>query len=119
MNSIGPKHEASWTVARVADAVAAEIGRGGWRQAHGPLPAEMPVLRLSSEQARRRLGWQPLLDTGEAIAWTVAGYTALLDAGHADWLPEQIARYETRLHGVGSDLPCTLDRPVEIIHAHA
>lgn len=113
--NFGPLPEELWTVACVADAVAEALGRGSWRQAYGLLPPEMPILRLSSEQAERRLGWRPQLDTGEAIAWTVAGYTVLAQTGGTDWLLEQIARYEVRLAGTGYPL----GRSPETVHAHA
>lgn len=117
--NFGPAHDVLWTVACVAGALADGLGGGRWERARGTLPAETPVLRLSSERARRRLGWRPMLDTGEAIAWTAAGYTALLATGRTDWLPQQIRRYETMLERAGCEPASLVDRSVEILHASA
>ena len=91
--NFGPPAENEWTVGEVADEALRVLGRGTW---HATAPAhhfEAPVLRLSSDRARSRLGWQPRLTTADAVAWAVEGYRLLLEQGRGDWLFEHIERY--------------------------
>jgi CDP-glucose 4,6-dehydratase len=92
--NFGPDQDPSWTAGRIADTAAERFGRGEWRRAAGDLGPEVPTLLLSSERARRRLGWQPRLATEDAVAWAVDGYRALLAGGGASWLTRQIRAYE-------------------------
>jgi CDP-glucose 4,6-dehydratase len=59
-------------------------GKPGWRQAAGTHPPEAHALTLSSDLARRELGWRPRLDLPDALSWT------------ADWY---------RAHRAGADMP--------------
>jgi CDP-glucose 4,6-dehydratase len=93
--NFGPPGEAGWTVAAIADQAYRRLGYGAWRRAAEPQRHEEPVLRLSAARARKRLGWQPGLDTEAAVAWAVEGYVDLLDRGGRAWLEDQIDRYET------------------------
>jgi CDP-glucose 4,6-dehydratase len=52
-------------------------GTIGWVYDEGPHPHETELLRLDCSMARRRLGWRPLLDTREAVAWTSDWYRRL------------------------------------------
>ncbi len=95
--NFGPDPGGEWTVAEVAAAVSRRLGASRWQVEQGSVPAEAALQRLSSERARRRLGWRPLLSTAEAVEWTVDGYRELLETGRADWLLDQIGRYRARL----------------------
>jgi CDP-glucose 4,6-dehydratase len=95
--NFGPDPGSWLTVAQVADIVGQALGtRSSWGVAPGdPLP-EAATLTLSSELAKRVLGWAPLLSMQETVDWTANWYkahragrdirTATLD---------QIARYES------------------------
>jgi CDP-glucose 4,6-dehydratase len=91
--NFGPDEEAGWTAARIAEVAAARFGAGSWRAAPRELAIEVPTLLLSSEQAKRWLGWRPRLATQEAVEWAIDGYRRLLCAGDAGWLVEQIGAY--------------------------
>lgn len=54
-----------------------------WRQAPGEHPLEAMALTLDSTLACNTLGWQPLLTTEQAIAWTGDWYSAYLAGGDA------------------------------------
>lgn len=58
--------------------------------------AEMTLLRLSIEEAGRRLGWKPRLPFAETIAWTVSWYRAYHEAKRV-LTDEQIELYMERL----------------------
>lgn len=109
--NFGPDPGGEWTVAEIAAAVSRRLGTGHWQVEAGPLPAESPLQRLSSERAKRRLGWRPQLSTTEAVEWTVDGYRQLLETGRADWLLDQLGRYRARL---GEHQP----RPVSALAEH-
>jgi CDP-glucose 4,6-dehydratase len=94
--NFGPDPGGEWTVAEVAAAVSRRLGAGRWQVEQGAVPAEAALQRLSSERAKRRLGWRPLLSTAEAVEWTVDGYRELLETGRADWLLDQLGRYRAR-----------------------
>jgi CDP-glucose 4,6-dehydratase len=118
--NFGPEPDATWTAARVADAAAARFGAGsGWRSADAATPGvEVPTLLLSSERARRRLGWQPRLTTAEAVAWTVDGYRELLlRHGGCGWLTRQIQTFADSRAAAAAVTPPT--SRVEIVHAAA
>lgn len=92
--NFGPAGAATWTVAELTEAVLSELGGGTWERAGDGIGHEAPVLRLSSTRARHQLGWEPQLDIGAAVRWTVAGYRALADGPGCDWLHAQIDSYE-------------------------
>lgn len=96
--NFGPAARGDWQVADIAAAVAADLGTGRWQKEPAGAPNETPILRLSAERARRRLGWHPRLETGEAVRWTVEGYRRLLD-GDVTWVGEQVARYDALASG--------------------
>ncbi len=71
-------------------------------------PHEARLLRLDSAKARNRLGWQPLLDPKERIAWTAAAYRAWHERPAAMWdvVDRQILAYEERMDAwLGRKLP--------------
>ena len=79
---------------RLGEVAAQRFGSGTWRVAARDLAVEVPTLLLSSEQARRWLGWRPRLATEQAVHWAVDGYRALLRERDAGWLVEQIQAYD-------------------------
>ena len=49
---------------------------GGWTHDRAHHPHEANLLRLDTSRANATLGWRPLLDFDEALAWTAAWYGA-------------------------------------------
>ena len=84
-----------WTAAQRSRAAVAALRRAALAsQRPGDVAIEVPTLLLSSEQARRRLGWHaPARRPSEAVAWAVEGYRALLQHGDTRWLVGQIHDY--------------------------
>lgn len=91
--NFGPDEDVVWTARQIAEAAAERFGGGRWRVGERDLAVEVPTLLLSSEQARRWLGWRPRLATEEAVHWAVDGYRALLRERDATWLLDQIRTY--------------------------
>jgi CDP-glucose 4,6-dehydratase len=58
-------------------------GSGSWetKSSESELHHEARLLRLSSERARRRLGWRPRLSIRSAVAWTAEWYRMALEKG--------------------------------------
>ncbi len=92
-----PSDRPAWPVARIASSFVEAFGRGAWRPLARPAGVEVPRQQLCAERAFRELGWRTVLDTQATIAWTVAGYRGLVEAGRGGWLFEQIASYTERL----------------------
>lgn len=92
--NFGPSQDAVWTAAQVADAAVEHFGDGAWQAVASDSSIEVPMLLLSSDQAHRWLGWQPRLQTEDAVAWAVDGYRALLQQGDTRWLVRQIHAFE-------------------------
>jgi CDP-glucose 4,6-dehydratase len=83
--NFGPDAASFCPVSTVVEAFSARFdGKPGWRQAAGTHPPEAHALTLSSDLARRELGWRPRLDLPDALSWT------------ADWY---------RAHRAGADMP--------------
>ena len=88
--NFGPSDEGLLTVAELAAAFDKHWGRVRHRcapAANGP--AESHQLRLSSDKARRALGWSPRLSTAEAVAWTARWYRDQASATRMLKLPER------------------------------
>jgi len=65
------------SVAGLAEAFAARYGADtAWRKAEGTHPHEAGHLTLDAAEARRVLGWDPVLDFDEAVGWTADWYAA-------------------------------------------
>ena len=63
--------EVGWIVGRMSEL----WGDGAqWRLDDAPGPHEATLLRLDSSKARKRLGWRPKLNVGDALQWTVDWY---------------------------------------------
>ena len=95
--NFGPDPGSWLTVAQVADVIGQALDtRSSWELAPGdPLP-EAATLTLSSDLAKRVLGWAPLLTMQETVDWTAEWYKAHragrdMRAATLD----QIGRYET------------------------
>jgi CDP-glucose 4,6-dehydratase len=91
--NFGPDEDVGWTAARIADVAAERFGGGSWRSAASDLAVEVPTLLLSSEQARRWLGWRTRLTTEQAVGWAIDGYRALLREHDTSWLTDQIRSF--------------------------
>ena len=91
--NFGPEEEHGWTAARIAAVAVERFGGGSWQPAAAELAVEVPTLLLSSEQARRWLGWRTRLATEQAVEWAIDGYRALLRERDTEWLIRQIRAY--------------------------
>lgn len=71
--NFGPSNETSWSVGRVIHQALAAWGTETTTQYAGQDAErrESACLRLDSSLAQQELGWQPALDTEQAINWTV------------------------------------------------
>jgi CDP-glucose 4,6-dehydratase len=92
--NFGPPAGDARPVSWIVETVTRQWGGGPrWRRDAGKHPHETTQLRLDARKARSRLGWQPVLEIEEALAWTVEWYRA----GDAAALCEkQIARFMER-----------------------
>ena len=94
--NFGPDPGHWLTVAQVADVVGQALDTGSsWELAPGkPLP-EAATLTLSSELAKRVLGWAPKLTMQETVNWTADWYKAHQAGRNMRTVTlDQIARYE-------------------------
>lgn len=75
--NFGPGVEGERNVAQLLDAFYRAMGvDGGWTHDRTHHPHEANLLRLDTSRANATLGWRPLLDFDEALAWTAAWYGA-------------------------------------------
>ncbi len=95
--NFGPGPDSWLTVAQVADVLSVALGiESGWELAPGVAPPEAATLTLSSELAKKALGWEPLLSMQETVNWTAEWYKAHRAGGDMKVVTlDQIARYET------------------------
>jgi CDP-glucose 4,6-dehydratase len=96
--NFGP--EDSCTVSELVERLTAGFGgKPGWRRDESSQQVpETKELRLDASRARAELGWSPVLDLDDAIAWTVEWHRAQADGRDARALThEQIAGYQERL----------------------
>lgn len=94
--NFGPREEEGWSVADIADRVAAIWGGNtGWQRTTREWPREANYLRIDSAKARRRLDWRGRLNLDQALAWTIGWYRGQLDGADAGKLcRDQIESYE-------------------------
>lgn len=79
--NFGPPPDGGFTVAQVAQALAAHWGVvPAWVGTPAPPVAEAQALRLDSSKAAHGLGWRCRLSTAEAMDWTAVWYRQV-DAG--------------------------------------
>lgn len=116
--NFGPEADESWTAARIAGLAAERFGSGGWHSSAAELAPEVPTLLLSSEQARRWLGWRTRLTTPQAVAWAIDGYRALLLERDTSWLTGQIEAYSAADRVPRPVVLAPVARP-ERLHAYA
>lgn len=65
-----------------------------WQVDETEHPPEVLSLHLDASKARARLGWEPRLDLGHALEWTVEWYRRVHGGeAAADVSEEQIGRY--------------------------
>jgi CDP-glucose 4,6-dehydratase len=94
--NFGPDPGHWLTVAQVADVMGRALESGSsWELGPGkPLP-EAATLTLSSDLAKRALGWAPKLTMQETVSWTADWYKANRSARDMRAVTlDQIARYE-------------------------
>lgn len=94
--NFGPDPGNWLTVAQVADIMSVALGAGsGWERMPGNHPPEAATLTLSSELAKRSLGWAPQLSMQETVNWTADWYKAHRAGNDMKVVTlDQIARYE-------------------------
>lgn len=94
--NFGPD-DLSWTVRDVIASLHAALGEGQIQITGDRGPREAPALLLDSELAKQTLGWQPVLATETALAWTADWHRELRDGGDVRALSlQQIAAFEER-----------------------
>ncbi len=75
--NFGPRDEDAITVADLARRLIARWGEGQLTiQPNPEAPHESSSLRLDTTKARSRLGWHPVLDLDQALAWSAEWYRA-------------------------------------------
>ncbi len=74
--NFGPDPAGFVTVAGMLERLDIAIGGRGWQQAPGDHPSEAGLLTLAIDRAKETLGWQPVLDVDQTIAWTADWYQA-------------------------------------------
>lgn len=95
--NFGPNPESHLTVGKFVERVTAEWGAGRFvHRADAGERHEATFLALDSSKSRARLGWRPVLDVNDAVAWTVDWYRRFLagSASAESLIDEQIASYE-------------------------
>ena len=94
--NFGPADADAWTVAQVADRLAALWGgEARWAQDPAGWPHEAMLLRVDATKARTRLGWRPRLTAAQALQWSVDWYRAEASGADVATLTEgQIEAYE-------------------------
>lgn len=94
--NFGPDPGNWLTVSQVADIMSVALGAGqGWERMPGNHPPEAATLTLSSELAKRSLGWSPRLSMDETVNWTADWYKAHRAGSDMKAVTlDQIAHYE-------------------------
>jgi CDP-glucose 4,6-dehydratase len=83
--NFGPERDSEETVAEVTTRILEAWGGGRWEPEAAPDAApEMPVLRLSSAKARRRLGWTSRWRLDQAVERTARWHRRFAEGGGAD-----------------------------------
>ena len=97
--NFGPRESDALSVGEVVDIVARQWGgTAGWEGDHSPKPHEARYLKVDASKARAQLGWRPVLDVHEALAWSVDWYRRQAAGESArDLCLEQIACFEARM----------------------
>ena len=92
------------TVAELVEALSVAFqGRPGWVQEPGLHLRESQTLTLSADRARTSLGWRPLLDFEETVAWTADWYRSFQGKSNMPRVTlDQITAYVERLTRVAT-----------------
>lgn len=98
--NFAPTPQQAKTVAELVDSFTnAYGGHPGWVQEAGEQMHEARLLALSSGAASATLGWQPLLEFDEALAWTAEWYHAHRNGDDMrEFSLRQITAYDNRLN---------------------
>ncbi len=91
--NFGPRDEDAISVGDLAKHTIAKWGKGELQiQPKKNAPHEAQFLRLNTNKARTRLGWQPILNIDQALSWTVDWYRKFYDDANSasSILAEQI-----------------------------
>jgi CDP-glucose 4,6-dehydratase len=92
--NFGPDHEQHRTVAELADLIVDAWGEGGWTaRPTTDSMHEAIVLRLATDKAQGRLGWEPAWDFQETVAATVGWYRDSATDGAIEVTRRQIDQY--------------------------
>jgi len=94
--NFGPSSGSVRTVSKLADEICRQWGdRAEWRHDATAQVHESLLLTIDSEKARATLGWRPVLEYDQAVAWTTRWYRAVLDGADArPHTARQIAEYQ-------------------------
>ena len=94
--NFGPAPASHTTVLQLAQHLVAAFGRGAIEIVEDDALHETGYLALDCTKARDQLGWRPLLDVEQSIAWTAEWYSALSGepAAVATVAQQQVRRYE-------------------------
>lgn len=98
--NFGPATDCATSVAEIVAMLADGWGTAAsWEAGSSPSLPESNVLRLDCTKARTLLGWRPLLDLPEALAWTSAWYRACGDGeSMREFTLNQVREYQNRFH---------------------
>jgi len=98
--NFGPSDDDAVPVSTLSDLIVQSWGEGaGWQNlSQADAPHEESYLKLDSNKARQRLGWQPRLNVADTVRWTIDWYRKALasnsDDAMFDFTNEQLARYD-------------------------
>lgn len=91
--NFGPLPEDHLSVRQLVETAIGAWGSGDWKDVSDPSqPHEAGLLKLDITRARKELRWEPKLDAGRAIEWTMAWYKHPVSA-RKDFSFQQIKAY--------------------------
>lgn len=94
--NFGPEADDHLPVKDLVDTAIGSWGSGQWTDASDPAqPHEAGLLQLDISKAKKELGWQPKLDSREAIQWTINWYKQDI-AGVYEYTLQQIRDYQQK-----------------------
>jgi CDP-glucose 4,6-dehydratase len=93
--NFGPRDQDTKTVREIVEEATRQWGGGAcWEKDGGDQPHEAQYLKLDCSKAHTLLNWQPRLDVGTALAWTVEWYKSWrAGADMREFSLSQIAAY--------------------------
>jgi CDP-glucose 4,6-dehydratase len=93
--NIGPRTDDVLTVKEVAEKAIAAFGKGSYTTPpQSNQPHEAALLQLDISKAQHELGWQPKLDSAEAIEWAIQWYKNAGKENVIDFTLGQIDQYQ-------------------------